>query len=193
MRQRRPSRLLGRIHAISLPPVPSAPSHGAGAIDPLRGLNRVRAISAPSLAAAGLTARCNRGFSWRSPILRSLESVIEKAFDARDAISTATRGEVRDAIERGARPARQGRGARRRAAGRRTLDRQPVAEEGRAALLPAQSDGDHQGRPRRVRLVGQGAVEIRRLGRASNSRRPASAPCPRRSCAAPPISRPASC
>ena len=38
-------------------------------------------------------------------------------------------------------------------------------------------DGNHQGRPRRRRLVGQGAVEVRRLGRAAISRRPASAPC----------------
>ena len=54
----------------------------------------------------------------------------------------------------GARPARPRPGARRRAAARRQLAGQPVAEEGRAAVVPAQPDGDHQGRPAATRSGG---------------------------------------
>src|SRR5262247_316539 len=45
-----------------------------------------------------------------------------------------------------------------------------MAQEGRAAVVPPQRHGGHSGRPRSGRLVGQGAVEIRRLGRQSLSR-----------------------
>ncbi len=48
---------------------------------------------------------------------------------------------------------------------------------------------DHRRRPRQGRLVGQGAIEVRGLGRRRNSRRPASARCPARSCATRPLSR----
>ena len=42
---------------------------------------------------------------------------------------------------------------------------QPVAEEGGPALLPPQSDGADPRRPGRRDVVGQGAVQVRRLGR----------------------------
>ena len=47
--------------------------------------------------------------------------------------------------------------------------------------------------PRRIGLVGQGAVQIRRLEPARSSRRPVSAPFPTARCAVPPISPPALC
>ena len=56
------------------------------------------------------------------PDLASLEKTIEKAFEERDAISTATRGEMRDAIETALDLLDRGAVARRRAPGRRQLD-----------------------------------------------------------------------
>ena len=52
---------------------------------------------------------------------------------------------------------------------------------------------DHSGRPRPRRVVGQGPVEIRQLGRQAVSAPPASAPCRAAWCAAPPTSRRAWC
>ena len=70
---------------------------------------------------------------------------------------------------------------------------QSVAQEGGAPLLPAQPDVGHRGRTGGRRLVGQGAVEIRRLGERRTSSAPASAPCPAPSSGAPPTSRRGSC
>ena len=70
-----------------------------------------------------------------------------------------------------ARPARQGRGARGRARGQRQVEGQSVAEEGGAAVVPPQRHERDFRRPRQGLVVGQGAVEIRRLGREPLSRR----------------------
>jgi putative PIN family toxin of toxin-antitoxin system len=90
-------------------------------------------------------------------------------------------------------PGRGARGGRRRArpAGRRQRQggreggRQvagpPVAEEGRAAVVPAERHERDCRRAGRRALVGQGAVEVRRLGRAAFPPPPASAPCRARS------------
>ena len=94
-------------------------------------------------------------------------------------------------------PARQRAGAgRREDAGRgrrRGLEGPSMAQKGGAAVVPPQRQRNCRRRPRRRDLVGQGALEIRRLGRATDSRRPAFARCRAASCASPPISRPTSC
>ena len=69
-----------------------------------------------------------------------------------EALALLDRGEVRVAEKTGG-----------------ALGRQPVAEEGGAALLPAQPDGADRGRAGRRGVVGQGAVEVRRLERESIS------------------------
>ncbi len=77
--------------------------------------------------------------------------------------------------------------------GRKRLAGQPVAEEGRPPLLPPQPDGGDRRRPGRRPLVGQGAVQVRRLGRRTASPAPASAPSRARSSAAAPSSARARC
>jgi hypothetical protein len=90
------------------------------------------------------------------------------------------------------RSARRRRGAR-GGEGPRWLDRQSMAEEGGAALLPSQRhDGDWR-RPRRHPLVGQGPLQIHQLGKrgvppGGASRRPRA-----RSCGAAPSSARARC
>ena len=70
-----------------------------------------------------------------------------------------------------ARTARQGRGPGRRARGQRQVEGQSVAEEGGAAVVPPQRHEPDIRRPRPGLVVGQGALEIRRLGREPVSRR----------------------
>ena len=79
--------------------------------------------------------------------------------------------------------------ARARRRGTRSLAHQPMAEKGGAPLLPAQRHGADHRRAGRHDLVGQGAVEIRGLGRRGpfrNAGLPLGAGL--RSCATPPIS-----
>ena len=116
-----------------------------------------------------------------------LEKTIETASRNATAISEKTRGEVREAVETALDLLDEGK-ARVAERDERKLDRQPMAEEGGPAVLPAEPDGSHQGRAGRLVLVGQGAVEIRQAGARRSSRRPAFAPCRRRSCGAPPMS-----
>ena len=122
-----------------------------------------------------------------------LAKTIDDAFENRDNIGPTTKGAVREAVDSALDLLDRGeaRVAERQADG--TLAGQSVAEEGRAAVVPAQRHERDPGRPRQGRVVGQGAVEIRRLERRPISARPASAPCPAASCAARPISRRASC
>ena len=96
----------------------------------------------------------------------ALQQVIDAAWEERDGLGIGTRGEVRDAVEAAIRLLDSG-AARVAEKGAGRLDRQPVAEEGGPALLPAQPDGGDSRRPGRRALVGQGAVQIRRLGRAT--------------------------
>ena len=122
-----------------------------------------------------------------------LQAAIDRAWEEREIARPGYERRSPPGGRHGARRARSRRGADRRE-GRRRMDRPPVAEEGRAAVLPAQPDGsDLAGGARRRALVGQGPVQIRRLGRDGNSARPASASSPARSSAAAPISRPARC
>ena len=99
------------------------------------------------------------------PDLTSLEKTIDKAFDERDAISTETRGEIREAVETSLLLLDSGRSACCREAVGWRLEDQSMAEKGSSPFLPAQSDGHYRGRARRRSLVGQGAIEVRRLGR----------------------------
>ncbi len=80
----------------------------------------------------------------------ALESTINTAFDARDGISSATKGEVRDAVDH-------------------ALD---LLDKGEARVAEREGNGKwkvHQCVDRRRSgqgvVVGQGAVEVRRLGR----------------------------
>ena len=99
----------------------------------------------------------------------ALQRPIEELWERRDTLSSATGGAARDAVRGGAGPARLRARARRRADGRR-LAGQSVAEEGGAAVVPADRlDGD--GRARAARRFGQGAAEVRRLGRRTASAR----------------------
>ena len=77
---------------------------------------------------------------------------------SRDERRSSPGGGLRD------RCARHRRGSDCREAGRR-MDGSPMAEEGGAAVVPAKSDGSDRRRPRRGALVGQGALEVRGLGR----------------------------
>ena len=66
---------------------------------------------------------------------KQLQTAIDAAWEARDGINSATKGEVRDAVE--AAIAGLDNGTFRTAEKcRRRVGREPVAEEGRAALLP---------------------------------------------------------
>ena len=105
----------------------------------------------------------------------------------------ATKGAVREAVEDRARPARPRRGARRREAGERQLARQPVAQEGGAAVVPPQR---HEPDRRAARRRDAGGTRCRRsstAGARTASATPASARCRARSCAARPTSRRTSC
>ncbi len=94
-----------------------------------------------------------------------LQAVIDAAWDARETLSTATRGEVRDAVDASLEALDAGT-LRVAAKGGGRLGCQPVAQEGRAALLPPQRQPSGPG-PRRHQLVRQGALQVRGLGRES--------------------------
>ena len=123
-----------------------------------------------------------------------LQGAIDAAWDERDRHRPGDdQGEVREAVE----------------AALDLLDRGElrVAERGadgvwhvnewakKAVLLslPPERDEADRRRPGRRQLVGQGALQVRRLGREPVDARPASAPCRTASCGAAPISRRASC
>ena len=118
-----------------------------------------------------------------------LARTIDAAFEDRAGVNASTRGAVRDAVDAALDllESREGAG-RREDGGGWQVNR--MAEEGGAAVVPPQRHGDDPRRPRRRDLVGQGALEIRRLGRRTSSAPPASAPCRTASCAARPIIAP---
>ena len=103
-----------------------------------------------------------------------LAATIDAAWETREALTPATRGPARDAVE----AALDGLdGGRLRVAEktRRALAGPPMAEEGGAAVVPPQRHGRDPRRPDRSRarciaLVGQGAVEIRRAGSSNRFR-----------------------
>ena len=100
--------------------------------------------------------------------LPALESTINAAFDARDGISTATRGEVRDAVDHALELLDKGAA---RVAERESSGKWKVNQWLKKAVLLSFRLNDMSaisGGPGRV--VGQGALEIRRLGREPVSR-----------------------
>ena len=101
--------------------------------------------------------------NWRAPSTRHSSK--------RDGIGPATTGAVRDAVEAALNLLDSGAGAGRGKAGRQQLARQPMAQEGRAAVVPPQRHERDRRRTGQGRVVGQGRFEIRRLGRQPFSRR----------------------
>ena len=122
----------------------------------------------------------------------TLEETINAAWETRDSSMQAPRVPVREAVETALDLLDKGKARVAREDGRR-MDRQSVAEEGRAAVVPSERHGPHSRRSRGLVLLGQGAAEVRRLDRGRISRRAASACCRAPSCAARPTSHRASC
>ena len=125
-----------------------------------------------------------------------LQTVIDAAWEKRDGISSATKGAGARRRRGGDRRPRRRQLPHRREI-RRRMGREPVAEEGRPALLPALRFGADGRRRRRspawARPRGSTRCRSRpRAGTPSASPRPASAPCRARSCAAAPTWRPPS-
>ena len=99
-----------------------------------------------------------------------LQAVIERAWEERDSIGPDTKGEVRQAVDAAIAALDSGEARIAEKQGD-AMGRPPMAQEGRAAVVPAEPDGGDRRRARRRALVGQGAVEIRRLGREGIRRR----------------------
>ena len=120
--------------------------------------------------------------------LASLESIVNAAFDARDGISTATKGEVREAVDHALELLDKGeaRVAEREAGGKWKVNQWLK----KAVLLSFRLNdmGAISGGPGRSVVVGQGAVEIRRAGARTGFATPAFAPCRAPSSAARPSS-----
>ena len=120
---------------------------------------------------------------WLDDILKGprmtdqLAATIDAAWDARDTISTATTGEVRDAVEAALGLLDSGRGARRRE-GRRRLAGQPVAQESGAAVVPPQRRWPRSPAARAARRGGTRSIRNSSAGTRRGSARRASARCP---------------
>ena len=119
-----------------------------------------------------------------------LSAIIDAAWENRAAIDATTKGEVREAVAPRARPARHRRSSASPKKGDGGLARQPMAEEGRTAVVPAQRHRPDLERPRRHRAGGTRCRRSSRAGARPSSAPPVSAPCRTASCAAAPISRP---
>ena len=103
--------------------------------------------------------------------LSSLESSVNTAFDARDSVSTATRGEVRDAVDSALELLDKGEA---RVAEREASGKWKVNQWLKKAVLLSFRLNDMSviaGGPGQAVVVGQGALEVRRLGREPVSRR----------------------
>ena len=118
-----------------------------------------------------------------------LAKTIDDAFEKRNDITPATKGPVREAVETALDLLDRGKArvAERGGNGAWTVNQWLK----KAVLLSFRlSDNAPDGRRRRrLDLVGQGADQVRRLGRRAASRRPASARCRAAWCGARPISR----
>lgn len=96
------------------------------------------------------------------PDPRLLEKTIDKAFDERDGINTATRGEVREAVEQSLILLDRGEA---RVAEKQADGNWQVSQWLKKAVLlflPSQPGGSHQGQPRRS-PGGTRCRQIRRL------------------------------
>ena len=125
--------------------------------------------------------------------LSALESTVNTAFDARDGISTATKGEVREAVDHALELLDKGEA---RVAEREADGKWKVNQWLKKAVLLSFRLNDMSADPRRPRqgvVVGQGALEVRGLGREPFSRRRLSRRARLRSCAARPSSPATSC
>ena len=103
--------------------------------------------------------------------LAALESTVNAAFDARDGVSTATKGEVRDAVDHALELLDKGEA---RVAEREAGGKWKVNQWLKKAVLLSFRLNDMSaiaGGPGKAVVVGQGALEIRRLGREPLSRR----------------------
>ena len=103
--------------------------------------------------------------------LSALESTVNTAFDARDGISTSTKGEVREAVDHALELLDKGEV---RVAERAADGKWKVNQWLKKAVLLSFRLNDMGAIPRRPRqgvVVGQGAVEVRWLGREPFSRR----------------------
>ena len=90
-----------------------------------------------------------------------LQSAIDAVWEERQGINQGTTGVVRDTVEAALDLLDKGEvRVAEKDAGR--VDRQPVAQEGGAAVVPPERHGSHLGRARRGDLVGQGALQVRR-------------------------------
>ena len=102
--------------------------------------------------------------------LSALESTVNTAFEARDGISTSTKGEVREAVEAALDLLDKGEA---RVAEREADGKWKVNQWLKKAVLLSfrlnDMSADHR-RPGQGVVVGQGAVEVRRLGREPISR-----------------------
>ena len=106
-----------------------------------------------------------------------LAKTIDDAFEKRDGIGPATKGAVRDAVEAALDLLDRGKA---RVAERGADGNWKVNQWLKKAVLLSFRLNDMTpiaGGPGKARVVGQGAVEVRRLGRRTVSARPASAPC----------------
>ena len=121
--------------------------------------------------------------------LPALESTINAAFDARDGISTATKGEVRDAVDHALELLDKGEARVAERETERQVEGQSVAEEGGAAVVPPQRHERDLRRPGQARRGGTRCPRNSTAGARTGFATPASARCRARSCAARPSSR----
>ena len=101
----------------------------------------------------------------------NLAKTIDAAFEQRDTIGPSTKGAVREAVEQALDLLDRGEARVAEKAADGVLARQSVAEEGGAAVVPAQRHERNPRRSRPRRVVGQGAVEVRQLARQEFPRR----------------------
>ena len=122
-----------------------------------------------------------------------LARIIDDAFDKRDGVSPATTGPVRDAVETALDLLDRGEARVAEKQADKSLARQPMAEEGGAAVVPPQRHDRDPRRPGQSGVVGQGRRQVRRLGRGALPRCGLPRGARLRSCGAPPTSRRAWC
>ena len=122
-----------------------------------------------------------------------LAKTIDDAFEKRNDVSPATKGAVREAVDTALDLLDNGRGARRREAGDGKWQVNQWLKKAVLLSFRLNDMGPIAGAAGRRELVGQGAVEVRRLGREPLPRRGLPRRAGLRSCAAPPTSRRTSC
>ena len=125
--------------------------------------------------------------------LSALESTVNAAFDARDGISTATKGEVREAVDHALELLDKGEARVAEREAERQMEGQSVAEEGGAAVVPPQRHGRRFPAAPAWRRGGTRCPRSSKAGARTVFATPVFARCPARSCAARPSSPATSC